>query len=352
VANSAQGQDRSGYQTVGPWNGLAFGWTKATEGLTFRDPTFTANWRNMGDTPSMIMRGAYHYFHPSEDAVSQANYFLSVVRGQGLRDGDALVADIEITVGLDGTLRMSPHAALRSSTLTAGVDSKVVTRAPYSYLDVSGTYDATLVGNSAKAFLDRLQEQCPHNPILVYTNLDVGSLLANCTRYGLCIAWPEDSPPPSVSPWKDWHFWQWAFSGGYDDCDQDAYNGDRAQLQAWIDSYKPKPAPKTTAMIAEEEMPQLNMGENAITEISCSGVKAIQFFTDTGAQGGDAPQLRIAVHSEKDGFNQIVGKGAGEYTLAASGATKLTFTESDVDGLTISRYAQGAEAVVGYCLLT
>lgn len=76
---------------------------KATEGLTYTDPSFNANWA--GSHAAGLTRGAYHFGkevmaaffsplhvpvdvyrvlgHPSMDAVAQANYFVDAVNAAG-----------------------------------------------------------------------------------------------------------------------------------------------------------------------------------------------------------------------------------------------------------------------------
>jgi GH25 family lysozyme M1 (1,4-beta-N-acetylmuramidase) len=237
---SAQGQDRSNWQEIGGWTGLTFGVCKATEATSYVDPTFGSNWANMRSEG--VLRGAYHFFHPSLSPVEQAKFFVARVRDEGLQDGDILVSDTEITVGTDGKLRMSPHAARRSALFDIGESDVLVPLATAEADDP--TMDTAAFPGTVRSFLDEVQALAPHNPVLVYTNLSVGSQLASCTGYGLWIAWPEDKPPPSVHPWDRWLMWQWSWSGGFDNCDRDAYNGTAEEMHAWIAGYKPKPAPK------------------------------------------------------------------------------------------------------------
>jgi GH25 family lysozyme M1 (1,4-beta-N-acetylmuramidase) len=237
MADSAQGQDRSNWQTIGGWGDLTFGVCKATEATTYRDPTFSQNWANLKTEGKL--RGAYHFFHPSLSPTLQAQYFAETVKGQGLEPGDMLVADIEIMSGDDSLLRLSPHAAKRSALIDSGPGGIALLRQGASVSGVVPLVGTTLVASSALQFLETVEAMCPHNPVLVYTNLSVGQYLGNCTRFGLWIAWPELTAPPSVAPWPRWIMWQWAFSGGYDDCDQDAYNGTAAEMRSWIASYTP-----------------------------------------------------------------------------------------------------------------
>src|SRR5262245_8879548 len=95
------GLDISHWQGAVNWNamadaGLQFCIVKATEGTGYRGPQFTRNWSEM--RRRWTVRGAYHFARPNLNAVTQANFFHSVVR-----PGDydlQLCLDLEDTGGL------------------------------------------------------------------------------------------------------------------------------------------------------------------------------------------------------------------------------------------------------------
>ncbi len=219
--HSAQGEDRSSYQPVAPWTADSFGFTKATEGTDWLDPTFAANWASLREEGKP--RGAYHFFHPGIDPVAQAKFFLSVVHEHGLKPGDMLVVHSEIAATAAGAAQLSTaHSSQRSS-------------APLS----SASATADTVNSGTRQFLETVRGLAGrHHPLLVYTNLSVGALLNRCTGFELFIAYPADTAPPSVAPWPRWRFWQWGFGGGPGGGDRDAYNGTEAELLAWISSFK------------------------------------------------------------------------------------------------------------------
>jgi len=229
AVQSAQGEDRSSYQNVVPWNADDFGFTKATEATGWSDPTFAANWANLRADGKP--RGAYHFFHPSINATEQAGFFLSVVRANGgLEPGDMLMIDTEITVGADGAEEYSDpaHASLRSNVTPTGTLAS-----------------AALVASGTLTFMQTVRSALVHperHPLVVYTNLSVGALLGSCTEFNLFIAYPSLTAPPSVAPWSNWRFWQWQFGGGPGGGDRDAYNGTSEALAAWINSFKPAAA--------------------------------------------------------------------------------------------------------------
>ena len=74
-------------------DGIAFAFTKATEGKNFQDPQFNANYAAM--KANSIIRGAYHFFRPSADAKAQAENLLEMVHA--LEAGDLPPAlDVEV----------------------------------------------------------------------------------------------------------------------------------------------------------------------------------------------------------------------------------------------------------------
>ncbi|MEV4099473.1 GH25 family lysozyme [Nonomuraea sp. NPDC049649] len=98
-ATLTYGQDVSNYQPNHDWvsSPAEFGIIKATEGLTFRDHTFARHWAELDKKG--IVRGAYHYGHPRNNPIAEAEHFLSVVNSQPAKPGDLLVLDLETTNG-------------------------------------------------------------------------------------------------------------------------------------------------------------------------------------------------------------------------------------------------------------
>ncbi|GAA1256460.1 hypothetical protein GCM10009677_03260 [Sphaerisporangium rubeum] len=93
------GQDVSNYQPQHDWetSPAQFGIIKATEGTTFRDAAFARHWQALAKKG--IVRGAYHYGHPANDPIAEADHFLSVVNSQPAAPGDLLTLDLETTDG-------------------------------------------------------------------------------------------------------------------------------------------------------------------------------------------------------------------------------------------------------------
>lgn len=79
--NPPPGIDVSHYQGSINWSsvkaaGIQFAYIKATEGTTYKDPTFSTNYLNAYN--ARVIRGAYHFAQPgSSSGATQATYFAS-----------------------------------------------------------------------------------------------------------------------------------------------------------------------------------------------------------------------------------------------------------------------------------
>lgn len=88
---SIHGIDVSHHQKYVDWQKIAdhhefkvsFCFLKATEGATHEDTRFNSNWKESSQVG--IIRGAYHFYHPTRGAAEQAKNFINNVR---LKDGD------------------------------------------------------------------------------------------------------------------------------------------------------------------------------------------------------------------------------------------------------------------------
>lgn len=101
--NQLAGIDVSNFQGAVNWglvrgSGVQFAAAKATEGTSFQDETFPANWAGMAQHG--IARTAYHFLHPDLDGSVQADYFHRYVRDSGrFARGDSIMLDLEVTRG-------------------------------------------------------------------------------------------------------------------------------------------------------------------------------------------------------------------------------------------------------------
>jgi lysozyme len=197
---SVQGIDCASYQGNVNWgsvkgSGRAFGFEKATEGTSYTNPYFAGNWANMKSAG--IIRGAYHYGHPSISANAQADYFVSVVKPTA---GDLQLAlDIETTDGLSPSQVWSWIQAFIARIVYHTGRPGIIYTGYYFWVDS--------VGN-------------PRNNL-------------NCP---LWLAAYVSDPTPYVPPaWSTWSFWQYSDSGRVPGVsgavDLDAWNGSLTSLK-------------------------------------------------------------------------------------------------------------------------
>jgi GH25 family lysozyme M1 (1,4-beta-N-acetylmuramidase) len=177
---------------------VAFAFIKATEGTNKLDPEFEKNWS--GAKAAGIIRGAYHYFHPDQDAAAQATYFLQHVR---LANGDLPpVLDIE-SVGLKS--KAPPNMAWQIRT----------------WLELIG--------------------QMTGYKSIIYTNSNFwnSQLTGEFGEYPLWVA-AYGTPSPASMPkgWKNWTFWQFteqATVAGVDGpVDTTMFNGSYKELEKFV----------------------------------------------------------------------------------------------------------------------
>ena len=186
-----EGIDVSHYQGNVDWAqvkaaGKVFAFAKATQGSTDVDSMFATNWSAMKEAG--IVRGAYHFFQPDEDATAQAEHFIATVK---LEAGDLPpVIDIEVAEG----------------STTQNIDADV------------------------KTWLEKVAAAYGVRPI-IYSDLSFlqQHLASGFGDYPLWVADYSPNPPDPPESWKKWTFWQYSQSGtvaGIDgDVDLDRYQG-------------------------------------------------------------------------------------------------------------------------------
>jgi GH25 family lysozyme M1 (1,4-beta-N-acetylmuramidase) len=160
--------DVSNYQGNPDWgaviaSGRVGGICKASEGLTYVDPTFSRNWKVLGDLNAV--RGAYHFARPDKAVPeSQADKFLNVVAST--KATDILVLDLEV-----------------------------------------GTGD---LGAWAYTFLSRVQAKTGIKPWLYSYAPFIRAHLTDqrLASFPLWLAAYQTSPPLTPKPWQSWQLWQ------------------------------------------------------------------------------------------------------------------------------------------------
>lgn len=190
-----QGYDVSYYQGNFDWNGAknggaTFGYARISDGLGYIDPQFGNNWGNM--KAAGVLRGAYQFFRPGQDATQQANLMVQKVGVLGVGDLPAMI-DVEATDG------QSP-----------------------------GTIAAKV-----KTWLDIVEKGTGRRPF-IYTGAYFWEDYVQSTAFGGYPLWIAAYGPacPSVpNGWSNWTMWQ--YSDGNGALDHDVFNGTLQQLQAF-----------------------------------------------------------------------------------------------------------------------
>jgi len=199
-----QGLDVSHYQGDINWTkvygaGYRFAFVKATGGVSFRDPNFTANMEQASEAGLIV--GAYYFAYPEyNDAVSEAQHFLSVA-------GDYMKIGY-----LRPVLDLEDDPKEDSYPYRMGKDN---------------------LSNWIHTWMNTVKNETGIEPI-IYTGwyARVGDYLNDSiAEYDLWIAdWTYD---PAISPdtgiWESWDFWQYSNKGAIPgiagDVDLDLFNG-------------------------------------------------------------------------------------------------------------------------------
>ena len=190
------GIDVSHYQGQVNWNtaaksGIQFAFIKATQGEGDVDPEFARNWTASAEAG--VVRGAYHFFMPGEDAKSQAEHFLKTVGDYG----QALPPALDIEVDQD-----VPPA----------------------------TYAAAI-----RTWVTVVEEALGCKPI-IYTDRPFWNEHVNMNFDGYPL-WLADytAKPTLPDGWTQWVFWQHSDKGNVPgivgNVDQNFFNGDTADVQ-------------------------------------------------------------------------------------------------------------------------
>lgn len=183
-----QGIDVFHGNPITSFKGNAFVFLKATEGETYTDPAFRQRWGQL--RTEGIRRGAYHFFRPSTDPVTQAQHFAQVLGPLELADLPP-VLDLEV---LDGRT-------------------------------------ISIVRFRVAAFLHKLRELTRRVPIIYGSPYFLQDLNLPQKDIGaLWIANYNTLTPLVPGPWETWTFWQYSDAG----LDRNYFNGGQEELAKFI----------------------------------------------------------------------------------------------------------------------
>lgn len=197
-----------------------FVFAKATESVTYKDPTFDDNW--FGAKSAGMLRGAYHFFRCNVDANKQADYFINYVRS--VKDDGELppVLDLETNDGVN--------------------KEKIVP--------------------AVKTWLDRVEAAFGKKPIIYsgqyflqdYLVVAGGGPPAWAKNYPLWLAqypnqYQEGMKPALPRGWFNWTFWQYSDKGTINGInakvDMNIYNGTLEELYKFAGAKLPVQTTKT-----------------------------------------------------------------------------------------------------------
>jgi lysozyme len=186
---------------------IAFVWIKATQGITFQDPTFQSYYQAV-KALNNVQRGAYHFFNFQDDPIAQATNFLS--RG------------VDFT--LPGVL--PPMLDLENQS-TAAIDQWV-------------TDNAAQCVQNVNAWLDYVKQQTGKDAIIyTYKNYLIEYLgSASWPNNGLWLAAYQPGLPGLPPGYTTLNWWQYSESGQLDgtttggSIDLDWFMGTQEELNA------------------------------------------------------------------------------------------------------------------------
>lgn len=175
---------------------IRFAFMKASEGPSYKDPTFAVNWHSA--KAAGVIRGAYHYFDPKASGMAQAQNFLNSIGP--LQPGD----------------------------LPCAID-----------LEEQDGVDIPAMFEQVKLFLARVQLVTVKTPVF-YTNLDWAQKLKHdpyLKQFPLWFAHPGSAMGKAPAPWSKATFWQNSWTAKVPgigvDCDSTMFVGTVAELQAF-----------------------------------------------------------------------------------------------------------------------
>ena len=167
------GVDVSVYQGAINWpavSGINFAYLKATEGTTFKDSTYLANYQ--GARARGLLVGAYHFARGSATPHEELDHCLSVVTGP---------LDLPLALDVEGQFALTGEAGL------AWVLS----------------------------WLEEAERRTSRRPIIYTSSRIVREKLGSGKGLEQYPVWyPRwDGQPKNVLPWQDWSIWQYSSTG-------------------------------------------------------------------------------------------------------------------------------------------
>ena len=177
---------------------------KATEGNTYTDPDFAANWKFI--RAKGLVRGAYHFYHHNDDPIIQAQHFLEAIKNIDSADIPPVI-DIE-----EGSLE--------------------------------GVVDIAGLQNNLFVFLHYVEQKIKRKPV-IYTDLFFADTYLNSSSFGDYPLWLAEysgkNNPQMPRAWKGKKYAIWQKKDTYKidsrNTDFDVFNGSGNELADFIRRY-------------------------------------------------------------------------------------------------------------------
>jgi GH25 family lysozyme M1 (1,4-beta-N-acetylmuramidase) len=206
MVSGLPGLDVSHWQGTLNWTtiknqGAQFAYIKATEGTTYRDPQFSANYTNA--YYAGLIRGAYHFAQPaSSTGAAQADYFAAHGGGWS-RDNQTLPGMLDIEYNPNGSTCYGLSQASMRSWITSFLNEYHAKTGRWATIYTTTNWWTTCTGNTS----------------------------AYASNDPLDIARYSSSAGTLPAGWSFYTFWQFADSGTFPG-DQDVFNGAHDRLLA------------------------------------------------------------------------------------------------------------------------
>jgi GH25 family lysozyme M1 (1,4-beta-N-acetylmuramidase) len=207
MASGLPGLDVSHWQGTINWTdvknkGAQFAYIKATEGTSYKDPQFNANYLNAYNVG--IPRGAYHFAQPaSSSGAAQADYFASH-GGAWSADNRTLPGMLDIEYNPNGSTCYGLSQASMRSWIHSFLNEYHAKTSRWAVIYTTLDWWKTCTGNSDTTYAQ-------NDPL-------------NIARY-------SSSAGTLPAGWGFYTFWQFADSGTFPG-DQDVFNGSHDRLIA------------------------------------------------------------------------------------------------------------------------
>lgn len=279
--------------------GQRYMFAKATEGITYKDPTFDDNW--FGAKSAGLLRGAYHFFRCNVDAKKQADYFIDYVRS--VKDNGELppVLDLETSDGM--------------------TKEKIVP--------------------AAKIWLDRVEAAFGKKPIIYsgqyflqdYLVVAGGGPPAWAKDYPLWLAqypnqYVEGMKPYLPRGWFNWTIWQYSDKGVVNginaSVDMNLFNGTLEELYKFAGASIPDQKPKTHT-VAKGDTFESIANDYGVT------VRELVMANPQLIAPGTKLTVPVAVAIPQESGSSSTGGGSGGSDTSAP--SKRTYTVASGDNL-------------------